>query len=158
MNSLNKTHLCLISLLFICMQCEDPFDPGDPIDIADNAFMDALIEDGYDKDGDGIISYEEAESVTSLFVFGGKNITSLKGIEAFINLESLHICRTSIRRLHLPGLGNLTSLWCRDNELLSDLDFSECVSLTGIACENNALTSIDLSGNPELESLYCFSN
>ena len=65
------------------------------VTIPDAAFLSALIEAGVDTNGDGLISTEEAELITYLAIAGnwdeGKRgeIKNLKGIEAFVNLDTL---------------------------------------------------------------------
>ncbi len=71
-----------LTLILLFSQCEK--DP-EPVDIPDQAFLDALIKVGVDTNRDGIISFEEAEAIDTLLVYG-EDITDLTGIEAFINL------------------------------------------------------------------------
>ena len=51
----------------------------------------------------------------------------------------------------------LTELWCNDNKLTS-LDVSKNTALTYLDCHNNQLTSLDVSKNTALEYLYCYYN
>ena len=119
-----------------------------PVSIPDTVFLYALIDEGVDTNGDSLISSGEAEAVTSLDVSGkqicngdscwsdGRQIASLEGIEAFVNLNTLS---------------------CSDNQL-SNLDVSGCTVLKSLECQNNKLTSLDVSANPSLEFLSCFFN
>ena len=54
----------IIAILLCFIQCEKEQDPNKPVDIPDVEFLNALIEAGVDINGDGIISYGEAEKVT----------------------------------------------------------------------------------------------
>lgn len=54
-------------LLLTFTRCEK-IGPDDPVFINDDAFLSILIEEGVDTNGDGEISYSEAEAVTELFV------------------------------------------------------------------------------------------
>lgn len=52
---------------------------------------------------------------------------------------------------------NITQLYCNNNALTS-LDVSANTALTYLSCSNNALTSIDVSNNPLLEIFHCNNN
>ena len=52
---------------------------------------------------------------------------------------------------------NLRELWCNDNELTS-LDVSKNPNLVFLICNNNELTSLDVSKNPDLCILDCSDN
>ena len=51
----------------------------------------------------------------------------------------------------------LTWLWCEDNQLTS-LDVTQNTSLENLTCQNNNITSIDLSSQTYLINLYLFGN
>ena len=53
--------------------------------------------------------------------------------------------------------GNVRVLQCEDNQLTS-LDVSQCPALKYFSCAKNSLTSLDLSQNPLLERLLCGGN
>lgn len=60
----------------------------------------------------------------------------------------------------LTGVGyfnNLQTLACNDNQL-SSLDMSQNTSLTQLTCTGNQLSSLDVSRNVSLESLDCYDN
>ena len=122
----------LIALIVpVISQCKK--DP-ESINIKDDNFLNALIGRGVDKNNDGIISPTEAEGVTFLNVCSC-NISDLKGIEAFVNLDTLD---------------------CSTNQLTS-LDVSNNTALTSLWCSGNPLTSLDVSNNTSLEYRYCIS-
>ena len=126
-----KTVLYKVLFIFILpivfTHCEK--EP-DPITIPDDNFLKALIELGVDTNGDGVISPAEAAIITTLDV-GGKNISDITGIEAFINLDTL---------------------WCSGNKLTS-LDVSNNSALEKLRCSHNQLTSLDVSNNAALVTL-----
>ena len=162
--------------------------------IPDNAFLDALIDEGVDTDGNGMISYTEAEAITSLDVSGEwicnggscgyiRQIASLEGVEAFINLDTLLCYNNKLTSLdvsnntaleYLRCAGNqLTSLDVSNNTALEDLilcgfrgggnlltylDVSHNTALTGLLCNYNQLTSLDVSNNTALTHLWCGIN
>lgn len=108
----------------------------------------------FDKDKDGKISYEEAADVKAIHYRGdasyngkywtvlsdGKIISSLEGIEHFVNLETL-VCSP------FHSNGGLTSLDLSKNTKLKALDVSG----------NANLLSINISSCTELEDLDCSS-
>jgi Leucine-rich repeat (LRR) protein len=53
--------------------------------------------------------------------------------------------------------GSLTSLLCNNNSLTS-LDVSGLTALTNLFCDGNSLTSLNVSGLTALTNLTCFSN
>ena len=134
-----KTPILLIVIFFWVYLAE-----AQNVNIPDTNFKNSLIDAGVDTDENGEISYAEAEAVTCLDISGNlicdedtcwivNGIESLAGIEAFINLDTLH---------------------CYGNELTS-LDVSNNTSLTVLSCYNNHLTSLDVSNNLALEILIC---
>lgn len=69
----------------------------------------------FDKDGDGILSQEEADAVTEISTAGNENasgITSLAGIEIFKNLTTLNISNnvSSLEDVDLSGNTALTTV------------------------------------------------
>ncbi len=89
----------------------------------------------FDTDNSGSLSEDEIAAATNIDVTN-KNITSLKGIEYFTNLQELN---------------------CQDNEL-TELDVSANTELTILNCSNNQLTELDVSANTELTILNCSNN
>jgi uncharacterized repeat protein (TIGR01451 family) len=88
-----------------------------------------------DANGDGEIQLSEAQNVSYLGVYSS-SISSLVGIEAFINI---------------------TNLYCSNNQLTS-LDLSKLTNLTLLDCSNNKLTTLDISAAKKLQFLYCANN
>ena len=107
--------------------------PGN-IEFEDAAFKSYCIS-RFDKDADGEISYSEAFTVDSINV-SRKSVSSLKGIEGFVNLRYLD---------------------CSQN-MLSALDVGKCSLLRTLRCNGNMISSLALDGNPKLEVLQCSSN
>ena len=147
------------------------------VNIPDKAFLNALIENGIDVNKDSLISYSEAKAVTYLEV-DGKSISDLTGIEAFINLISLHCFNNQltsldvsankamqylycgynqITSLNLPNNNSFGQLDCRDNRLTS-LDVSGLTYLYYLFCTGNQLTTLDVSKNTYLQALECGYN
>lgn len=119
----------------------------------------------YDTDGDGEISFAEAENITRIDIYTqNPDIASLKGIEYFNNLAYLR-CRgrdsTSrigkLTYLDLSSNHALQTLSCNNNQMTS-LDVSGCPALLTLNCQNNQMSSLDLSGCPSLQSVKCYTN
>lgn len=123
--------------------------------IPDQVFKDRLIGLGVDLNNDFEISYEEAAIVDHLDVsyYGGGQIESITGIEAFISLDTLICSDNSISTLDSLNNLPLKYLDCRWNPIsslqlsLSDLEFLKCL-------ENN-LPYLDISIYPKLHTLIC---
>jgi Leucine-rich repeat (LRR) protein len=142
----------------ICTGCRDvpEPEPDGTIHFADDSFLEALITQGVDLNGDGYIVESEAEQVDSLFV-GNYGISDLKGIEAFANLEILVCWINQLISLDLSENGSLKKLWCGDNRIPA-LDLTGNPALEIVACDKNELTSLDLSECSLLETLSCGDN
>jgi len=158
MKAVLKLLVLPLALIILFTQCEkEPeIHPEDPIDIPDDAFLTALIEEGVDTNGDGLISYAEAEVIISLDV-NYEYISNLSGIEAFENLDSLYCSKNLLTYLDISGCAALRVLHCDRNQLTS-LDVSNNTALTSLGCFHNQLTSLDVSNNIALTYLNCFGN
>lgn len=146
--------------LLVLHQCSQS-DQEEIVSIPDPGFLQALVEEGVDKNGDGLISYPEAEATFSISL-SPSSISDLTGLEAFINLDSLMILMNPISILDLSGNISLKYLSCTGCEL-KQLDVSHNPLLNYLDCSggasmSNALTQLDLSMNPSLEILFCSEN
>ena len=159
-------------MMMVVLLCQCEKEPT-LIDIPDGSFLNALINLGADTDGDGRISPAEAEVITYLDI-SKKNISDLKGIEAFINVDTLlcyrnqlttldvsnnvelnwlSCCPDQLTTLDVSGNTSLEYLFCFDNRL-SGLDVSSNVALIRLDCSQNQITTLDISQNTSLEQLY----
>ena len=137
------------------------------VPIPDTAFLYALIEEGVDTNEDSLISYSEAESVTSLNVEEGFSelISDLTGIEAFKNLDSLNCSRNRIRSLDVTSCTKLKYLKCGDTygyfgpqNQITNLDLTKNSELSHLDCSGNLIDSLVLSKNTALSYLACSGN
>lgn len=151
------------------------------IDIPDPVFLDKLISQGVDTNGDGIIQLNEALAVTHLNVNSTgteDKIENMEGIQHFTNLielrcannlitsldvtpltnlEFLHCNNNQITSLNITGLSQLTRLWARSNEL-TQIDLSGLDTIWWIWVSNNNLDQIDLTGLNTLEAFEIANN
>ena len=145
--------------------------------VFDDEIFKAYCVENFDSDGDGEVSYAEAKVVTYIDV-SQQGISSLKGIEHFINLTWLSCYDNQLTSLDVSQNTALKQLACDHNQLTSldvsqntaltelncsfnqlpHLDVSRNTSLTLLSCECNQLTSIDVSQNSALKELVCYSN
>lgn len=151
----------------------------DYVDIPDANFKAALLADtSINTNGDGEISCLEASRFSGFMYVDNKSISSLKGIEAFTSLRSLHCDDNLLKFIDVSNNLVLESLFCEDNELESldvsnnlellhlnfnnnhirSIDVSYNTSLYSIGSAGNELTDLDLSNNAQLVTLGCSSN
>ena len=117
----------------------------------------AGLIDGVDLDSSGNAQItQSAIDATTALAISGKGLTSLTGIEYFVNLTSLDFHNNSVSEVDLSALTLLTSLNCADN-LLTSLDLEKLTLLTTLDCSGNQLTSLDISMLSNLTSLTCGS-
>lgn len=152
------------------------------ISIPDPNFKLKIIADGVDTNGDGEIQANEALAVTELDVRSLSDdphkITSLQGIEYFVNLIELNCSGNLLTSLDVTSLSNLQFLKCYFNELtsinvnglvnleklwvqgnqLQSIDLSSLQNLTWIWCSDNQLTALDVSVLQSLESIWADGN
>ena len=154
----------LTILLIFCVY----FSQAQIVDIPDANFKDALINnpvaeignnmwEDVDVNDDGEIQETEAEQVIKLKV-RNKNISSLTGIESFINIEFLDLWFNQVTDLDLTQNTNLYFLDCSSNHLLN-LDVTQNIHLEHLNCEFNNLSSLNIIQNNNLKLLkFSFNN
>src|SRR5699024_8928292 len=114
--------------------------PTDIVDIPDGHFLNDLILQGVDANGDGQIQMSEAQATTRLFLFHGQTpnerIDDLTGIEAFTNLTYLEVGANSI----------------------DSLDLSQNTLLDKLYSYRNTMSYLKIGSNPDPIYLYCLQN
>jgi Leucine-rich repeat (LRR) protein len=145
--------LLAVTLLIRCIKD----DSNTLVQISDHSFLDVLIQNGYDTDRDGKISFAEAKAVISLNI-DGRNISDLSGIESFSNLEKLDCGNNTFTELNLSSNHALKILLIGGAGKLTKLNVSGDTSLTVLDCDGNHLTTLDVSKNTLLDSLVCSNN
>ena len=114
------------------------------------------LDGDVDTNNDGEIQVSEAETVYTLFLFD-KDISSLSGIESFVNLEYLDCKMNNLSELNLNQNTNLILLELESNQLTS-IDITSNLNLGFLDCSFNLLESIDISQNHNLTNCYLFDN
>lgn len=147
--------LSLILLSGLLPGCEQSTQPI-LVEIPDQAFLGALFAIGVDSNGDGQISREEAEATKSLTI-PPSGITDLRGLEAFIHLDSFSITLNPVTSIDISANSSLLYLECTSCEL-SELDLSQNTTLETVICGRNHLEQLDLSNNASLTKLICNNN
>lgn len=123
--------------------------------IPDTFFLNAIIEDGHDLNGDSTIQEAEALLIEDLFLKTSESIESLEGIESFVNMKELTTRNLSTLSIDLSSNTELADL------SLSAAFIEELVlpvsKLNNLTLDNMpALSSLDLSGQETLTSLFIY--
>ena len=103
-----------------------------------------------------VLTVEEQRKVETIEV-EGKNISNLKGIEAFPNLKELNCGNNSIQKLDLRQNPKLEKLICNKNQL-TQLDLSKNPKIYHLICSWNQLKQLDVSNLEDLVTLDCSHN
>lgn len=173
--SLLAVSLFVTQLVFTTLNAQNVLIP-------DMNFKSALLTNSsINTNGDDEIQLSEAESFTDTLELVFAGISDFTGIEAFTGLTGLNIrhntltspldlsantqlkylncSSTAISQLDLANLQHLEHLECNQNNLLTGLQFSNHPALRTVeAWGNMNLSSINLSGAPNLEFLDCSSS
>ena len=155
--NVNKMKFMKKRILFLfCLSIILSVAKAQNINIPDTSFKAALIKQGFDKNNDGEIQFEETMIIDSLKI-DSKKIKNLTGIEAFTNLNFLSCSGNQLTTFDVSKNIVLKTLWCSDNQLQT-LDVSNNTALIELSCSHNQLKSIDLNTNTALAFLYCYNN
>ena len=144
-----------------------PFVPIDEAHFPDDNFRAYVKEEKDDRPADGRLDQQEAgvysksETEESTYYITidvtDRDISSLKGIEYFPELEILNITRNNITELDVSPFKYLLKLVTTSNPLKS-LDVTKSPQLRNLRCDYNQLTRLDLSKSDSLISLNCTNN
>lgn len=110
-----------------------------------------------DANGNGVITVEEAADVRELDV-SGSEISSLTGIEYFVNLRVLICASNEISgTVNLSALENLRIFNCAYNNVTS-ISFAANNDVRSVDCSHNQLAALEVAGLDHLETLVCGTN
>lgn len=159
--------MCRYPLFILLLLFFGPILKGQFVNIPDPNFLTAVIKNGADKNGDGNISYTEAEAVKSLKMHNC-GLQDLTGIEAFIHLDTLDFYGlvgvgaggyrpNQVTYLDVSALVHLKYLECSYNKIHT-LILGELRELTVVSVGFNELTEIDVSACTALSVLFIPGN
>ena len=126
----------------------------DATNFPDEIFRNYLLAQSYGKDG--LLSYEEIQKITELDL-EFKKIVNLKGIEFFTALTSLFCRDNELVTLNVTMNTALECLDCSYN-MLTSLNVSNNIRLNTLSCSSNLLSTLDVSKNSFLAYMYCNDN
>ena len=129
-------------------------DAASIVTIDEASFPDAIFREyvkQFDYNADGQLSASEYGSVRRITVYW-QEVTTLKGIEYFPNLEKLDASGCRLEELDVSANVELTHLRVGTNQLKA-LDVSKCPKLEELDVSYNYLTELDVTNNPALVSL-----
>lgn len=121
----------------------------------DASFRKTVSEEA-DSNKDGKLSRDEQLAVKQLYL--NPNVTSLKGTEYFTNLETLFARHSKITTVDVRKNKKLTYLDVKGCEKLTSITLGCQKNLENLQCDNCSLTSLDVTGCPELNTLFCYAN
>jgi Leucine-rich repeat (LRR) protein len=111
-----------------------------------------------DTNNDGEIQLSEILLVKYLNI-SSSNVTSMEGINSFINLKYLDCTFNSqLLELNLNGLYNLERLYCYTNSSLTSLNVSGLSNLIRLVCTDNQLNLLNVDGLNNLQFFHCYNN
>lgn len=144
-----------IFLMILGISC---FMNAQIVNIPDANFKAYLISNSQiNTNNDSQIQVSEAVAYNGTISCSGRNISSLAGIEAFVNITNLAFSQNQVANLDISKNIALTSLDCSVNQLVT-LDISKNPALKNLICFNNQLTSLDVSKNINLTQLATYKN
>ena len=136
-------------------QAEEEFVQPESVEINSTNFQATSFQNyvnRYDTDGNGSLSLEERNKVTTIELPEGSNCPTMKGIEYFPELVTLKCPEAHMRSLDVSKNLKLETLWCYWNNL-TQLDVSKNKALKELQCGYNYLTTLNVSQNEALEWL-----
>lgn len=136
-------------------QAEEEFVQPESVEINSTNFQATNFQNyvkQYDKDGNGSLSLEERNEVTTIELPDDLYCPTMKGIEYFPELVTLKCPNVHLRSLDVSKNLKLETLWCNWNNL-EQLDVSKNKALKDLRCGDNYLTTLNVSQNEALEWL-----
>ena len=128
------------------------------VNIPDANFKAYLVNNNaINTNGDTEIQVSEAYNFTGTIYVSNSNISSLTGIEYFLQLTKLYCSGNQLTSLNVSDIVPLTTLSCSYNQL-TYLNIGHYTALSVLNCSNNQLTSLDVTYNTHLSEINCDNN
>jgi hypothetical protein len=127
-----------------------------PIIFRDDNF-EAYCVSHFDTNKDGVVSREEAKTVTEISCPGSK-IDNLVGLKYFTNLENLNVGNNNISYLTLDDFKALKSVSASYIPSLTGVSAKNCSALTELNVYGGGVSYMNITGCSALKSLYCWGN
>lgn len=137
--------LCMVASMVFAAAAAPTDVPLDSTAFPDPAFLQWSQQK--DTDGDGFLSQSELDTVTSMDL-RKRGIQDLTGLEHFHALQSLNCSENDLTTLTLQNFPSLTSLTCNENPKLTTLDLSGAPALQHLYCFHSNLSQLDLRDLP----------
>jgi len=121
------------------------------------------ISELFDIDQDGVLSASEVSEIESIVLTTGWNVKNLEGIKLFPNLTYLELLdQLELKTIDLSGMTSLETFMygtCDDNRgIIESADLSGCESLETLYIEFGNLTSVDLTGVTNIDTMGFMGN
>ena len=141
--------LCVVMFTGMAMAAETKIDEKNFPDEGFREYVSARA----DNDKNGSLSDVEIRNVTSMYLGGARN---LKGIEFFTELRVLNCNNEKISgRVDLRKNTKLEEVNLYGNEEITSIDVSGCPELQTLYVDFSKICSLDVSKNPKLKELCC---
>ncbi len=127
----------------------------DEANFPDSVFR-AYVLSGIDTDGDKILTDAECKKVTQINL-RARDISNLKGIEYFTELQTLNVSSNKITELDVSSNTKLTYINASNNDITKAV-IGKAVSLRTFLCSGNELNEIDVKDNILLDTLDVSGN
>ncbi|MEQ8471730.1 MAG: T9SS type A sorting domain-containing protein [Marinoscillum sp.] len=138
------------------LDCSVP--DGPVVNFTDSTLKAILVDTWYvNLNSDNEIQVYEAEKFTGQLIATNADITSTRGIEAFINVTTIKVQYNQLNTIDVSSNTKLKKLHVQGNNLIT-LDLAANVELDLIRAQDNQLTSLDLSTHSRLEYLEVQNN
>ena len=122
-----------------------------PADVTANAVdpnFRAYLLENFDTDGNDALSGEEAAAITEIDITG-LGITSIEGVEYFFmpNITVLKLADNQLTSIDLVDFKGIEELYCSNNQIAGDWNFSNNPDLRILEADHNQLTTLSLSSS-----------
>ena len=138
-----KCFVCvfLASLAIASCSAFNTIYPDGTVPITSAVFPDSTfrqyIKNAFDKDRNGLLTEDEIYYIRNIHC-ENMNLSSVKGIEYFPELQGLWCLNNHISSWDLSGNPHLKGIWCSHNDFTS-LDFSACPEPSAIPTSKKRL-------------------